>query len=221
MTFRKTIAAAAAAASLVALAPAAQATLALRLSDGTSTVTIVDGGIGDLNAADGAITFVGGIGGFSINVSTALGDALTSYMGIHMDSINNSFGVGTLQIAMTETGLSFGTAGPTGILTQFGGVAGGTVSGRTYVDDANTAFGMGDVVFDSGTLGAGAFARTGWDTTSLTDPFSMTMVVNITHLQGATTSFNIESRVPTPGTLALLGAALLGFGATARKRAKS
>lgn len=214
------VATAALAAALGAVPIASQATLALRLSDGSSTVTIVDGGIGDLNSAAGAITFIGGIGAFSINVSTALGDEATDYKGIHLDSINNSFGTGSLQIAMTETDITSGAAGASAIGVSFGGVAGGTIRGRFYVDDANTAFGQATNVFDSGVIGAGAFARSGGGTTSLTDPYSMSMVVDITHVRGATTSFNFEAKVPEPATLALLGIGLLGIGVSTRRRAQ-
>jgi hypothetical protein len=221
MKFTKSVASVTAAAALAALAPAAQAALALRLSDGVTTVTIMDGGFGDMNSAAGAITFIGGIGAFDINVSTALGDARTAFMGIHMDSLNNSLGAGTLLVAMSETSLNFGAAGPTGVTTRFGGISEGTIQGRMFVDDANVLFSESTQVFDSGVLGSGAFSRAGWGETALTDPFSMTMLVSITHgPNGGTSSFNFDAKVPEPGTLALLGAALLGLGATARKRTK-
>src|SRR5690349_12221218 len=54
------------------MAEEANAALALQLVSGGSTVTVQDGGANDFNSLAGAITFIGTVGTYSLNVSTAL-----------------------------------------------------------------------------------------------------------------------------------------------------
>jgi hypothetical protein len=206
--------------ALCLIAAPAQATLILQLSDGTTTKTISDGGLGDFNADVGAITFIGAVGTkWNINVSTAIGTAAyPSGFGIDLNSINNSNAAGTLRVAMTETGLNWGAPGVTAahVGGAIGGVTAGTVSYGLYTDNGNVAFGTGSTVF-TGT-GTGAFSSTGGNDINLADPFSMSLILNIAHTGPGATSFNFEGKVPEPATTALLGLGLLGLGFSRRRR---
>lgn len=61
-----------AALATMSLAPSAFAVPQLQLSDGTTTITVTDQGIGDIDGNTGVIVFHGSIGAFNINVTTGI-----------------------------------------------------------------------------------------------------------------------------------------------------
>src|ERR1043165_1553588 len=80
-----------------------EAAISLRLDDGLgNTVTITDGGLGDSNALAGAITWIGTLGTWNLNVSTGAGSAITGPMAMDLNSINNTTAAGTLLIDFSE-----------------------------------------------------------------------------------------------------------------------
>jgi hypothetical protein len=218
--FRRLLASAATAAAAAVSPLAAHATLTLTLDDlGTAgtDVTVVDGGAGDANGMAGVITYIGAAGAWSINVSTALGTGALADAGIDLNSVNFSTGAGNLRVAFSETDIDAGAAGAASLSAGVGGTTAGTVGYALYADDSNALFGLSSLVF-SGSGGTGAFSNSGGATVALTDPFSLTMVVDIHHSGRGATSFDFAAEVPEPVSIALLGAALLGLGGVARRR---
>lgn len=214
---------AAAAVSLFVGAPmVANAAISLKLEDTVtnSFVIITDGGAGDANAAVGAITYIGTVGGWSFNVTSGIGDTVFPGFGMDISTINSTTGSGSLRISFTETGLSWGAAGPTSFLGSIGGTTAGTVGYSLYADDADAAFGLTSQVYSSGvTYGQGSsFSGASSGLATVTDPFSLTMVVDITHPTTGSTSFDYEVKIPEPSSLALLSLALLGAGVATRRR---
>jgi hypothetical protein len=197
----------------------AHATLILSLSDGTTSISVTDGSALDSNAAAGVITYSGAVGSnWWLNVSTAIGTgAYQGGFGIDLNSVNLSFGTGTLKLAMTETGLNWGPLGATEaqVVGKIGGVTAGSVSYSLYTDNTNASFGKQNMVF-AGT-GSSAFSETGGGAITLLDPFSMSLFLDINHPAGGNTSFNFEGKVPEPASLALLGLGLLGMGFARRR----
>ena len=126
----------------------------LTLSDGTNPlVTVADGSGLDLNPLAGAVTFLGGIGGWTLNVSTGItkpeqGSATDPYL--HLNSVNAlSKGVGTLTITFSEDLFS---TNDVAFVSNIGGVLGnGSISFETYLDTTFLS-GIGPIG------GAGAFS---------------------------------------------------------------
>ena len=70
----------------------------------------------------------------------------------------------------------------------------------------------------AGTSGGIPFSNQNSTTLNLSNPFSLTLVADITHYGSKTTSFDFASQVPEPSSVALFTLGLLGAGASARRR---
>jgi hypothetical protein len=204
---------------LVATTQVASAGAILELSDGITTVSVLDGGAGDINAATGAITYYGSIGNFSMNVTTGLSKPVIGGVNnpkLDLNSINvSSSGGGTLTIRLTDDG--FGSSGYPGWETLIGGVTGGTISlVSSYTLDGGTE----QEISNLGPFSAGAFSASVHQFTGiLTGSYSLSLAATIVHSSAANSSFNAEIQPnPEPSTLALLGAAAVGFAALRRRR---
>jgi len=135
-----------------------------------------------------------------------------------LSSINFFGSAGSLQILLTDTG--FTASGKA--MMSIGGVSAGNVTYAAWADESNVEFAMG-MGNQLGILGpfSGAFSGTtgtGGLAASST-PYSLTQRVSIVHTAaGGATSFNATLVVPEPGTLVLLGLALVGVAVFARRR---
>lgn len=96
-------------ASLVFTAGLSFATpLTLKLDDGTNSVTVQDGGAGDSNSTNGAVTWIRSLGVWTVNVSTGIGYPLfgsPSWPYLDLNSVNTSTAPGTLTITLTQGGI--------------------------------------------------------------------------------------------------------------------
>lgn len=223
MKLLKTLVAAASVALMAALPATSHATLTLTVDDlSTAGVDVV---LNDAAAINAFLLQSGAVGSWSMSVAAGSGNGWSSIFGIDLTSFAASSNAGgTLRITLTETGLTLGAnGGPVTVNSAIGGTTQGVVSYSSWLDDANNPLnvanptGQGTLLF-SGSSSSMAFAATGQGTTLASDPFAMTLQVDITHTARATTSFDFSATVPEPGTLALLSVALLGAGFAARRR---
>src|ERR687887_479 len=110
---------------IIGLVQPAHAVLTLTLENGGSTVSITDGGSGDLASQAGLIIFLGSVGVFTTNVTTGISDIGSATPSLIMDlnTVNLSSAAGTLNITFQDTGLLF----PNGEITFVSGIGGATL----------------------------------------------------------------------------------------------
>jgi hypothetical protein len=195
---------------IAACATSAFAVPTLTIFDGTTTVTIMDGGAGDSCAQVGCVTWIGSVGVWNINVDTGLTKPVTgtsTHIDMDLAFAAHSTGSGTLSVTWSDDGYMLSG----GLLTEIGGTTGGTVVHNTLVN--------GSPILSDGPFGPGAFSGTATGTVTLNpaDVFSLQVVMNHTGSQTTTGDCHGEG-VPEGGSaVALLGMALFGLGLLRRK----
>jgi hypothetical protein len=199
---------------VLACAPRANATVQITLTDGTSSVTLADGASGDLCAAANCISFNGAFGNYLINVSTGFssGGAFNPFLDVHSLHIATAGNAGPLTISTSANGYT--TAVP-----QFSFQVGGTnslngpFSFAGYGGNSNTLFDTSQqlgstLAFAAGTSPFAASTTAAFGSSA--NPYSLTIVANVTGVTAGAISFDAAiDAVPEPATMALLGAVLL------------
>lgn len=211
----------------VAITGPAEGAVILQFNDGVTTKTIADGSGDVVNAAAGAVTWIGSLGVWTINVSTAIGSevlGIPGYPQVDLNSVNTSSGAGSLGVYLFDTDLT-SPVDPLGVVFGIGGTTSGSVIAGSCIDLANGA----DVNCSApgstnlGPFGPGAFSgQTSYSTAGTGDiPFALKIGVVITHNRAGVSSFDANANaVPEPSTMLMCGLALLGVSGWRRRRSR-
>ena len=198
------------------LALSAHATPTLTLSDGTTTIMVMDNGAGDLDPILGSVLFNGAVGSnFGVQAAAGLtkpADGSASAPAIDLDGLTHALGAGTLTMTFTETDF-----------TAFPGILTGSFSATVGAGGSATNIVMQNALdlITNGPFGApGGFSS---GSAALIDgaPYSLTETAILTFgARGGTTSFDAMASVPgVPDggtTVTMLGIGLLAVGAAGR-----
>src|SRR5215218_4149397 len=97
---------------LAGITPASAGPVTIRLDDGLGNVVeVADGSAGDINPVAGAVTYMGAVGAFILNVTTGLSAPLIGSSGVAEIDLNsvdvNTSGAGTLTIWISDDDFTF------------------------------------------------------------------------------------------------------------------
>jgi hypothetical protein len=211
---------------LVTVVRSSYAIPTLFLSDGDGdTVAIAETSPFNVNSNPGAVTWVGSLGVWNLNVSTGISSGTGTSPSFDLSSVNASISGAALNVPYTLY-VWFGdiNLGPTSgsFVAGIGGTTTGSVQYNTYADPfANSLFGTSLGLTSSPSL-SGVFANsTSSPDENLPFAYSLSQEVIITQTGVGITSFDatlgVVGCVPEGGmTLVLLGSSLIALWAFGR-----
>ncbi|QDU56271.1 PEP-CTERM sorting domain-containing protein [Aeoliella mucimassa] len=226
MNSRLLCAAVAALAIGVVSASSADASFALKLTNGASTVTIYDNAAGDTIGSLGVINYSGAIGDYTLTVTSTYskpydGSAAIPVMSMTVSAKYSGTGNGDLTVEMTDT--DFGpSSNPMGADLAINSAKSttGAVTYDAYIDLGNGEF-VKTTQIGSTLGGSGIFDAEGAGSVATNGAYSLTLVTTINSTAANQTSnFDASFTVPEPATMVVWSAlGLVGFAVYRRRQA--
>jgi len=209
------------AAAATGLAVGVHATPELVISDGTSTIYVLDNGAGDLASNAGQITWAGSIGVWSLNVSSGVTGGTIGAPSIDLSGQSTSTGAGKLDIYYLDNNF-----GPTdaSFTASIGGtlLANSTLAYASALDATNNLLGPWSINPLTPWLNfsaKGAFSgASSSGVVNVGNPYSLVLYTELVHKGVGTSSYDalLETNVPDSATTSLLvGLGLVAVGAFA------
>jgi hypothetical protein len=173
------------------------------------------------SASPGVATFNGPIGNFTTSIDAgtgfpAVGSASDAILDLTSLDLTTGTSGGTLTVSLTETGFTTTTAAIGFLSSITGNYSSSSAVMSTYFDTSNTPFGTGTLLASGLSDNQSSFVTV----PPITGPYSLTEIVTVT--AGANSLTSLDAAVidtPEPGSLSLLGAALLLLSALGLRRA--
>jgi hypothetical protein len=203
--------------------PQAFATAELKITDGTNTVDIVDNGTAtctgavtgcaDANSGTNAVTFVGTIGTWTLNVDTGASHGAAAGTDLDLHSLNSTSAASTLTVSFSDDGFDTPASHDFSV--------GGTISGPGTVSFSEYAgankFDQTNQIGSTLTFTSASFS--GGTSSPLIAGAALTEVAVFAFTgAGSTSSDAALTPVPEPTSVALFGGALLFIGSALRRR---
>jgi len=218
----------AASALMLSIGPAAEAGLVtVGLQDGATFVSCADGAACDTNALPGVVTFTATFASVTVALS-GTGSGPPAAIPYTLDITYNVTTLATAAAGTDIISVSLQDFAPISGISWTGHVGGTNTNGsiatfQSFADAGNTLFGLTTSTCGPVTSGASPFALTcAGGVQNFLANFSQTEVITVVRPNGGITSATGDAlqtpSVPEPGTLALLGAALLSAAGFRRRR---
>jgi hypothetical protein len=207
------------AAAAVGLSSVANANPELKITDGVTTIIVVDNGVGDGSSVGGRIVWNGSIGVWTLNTDVGttfpvIGTLSNPQLDLSFNAFSTTGGTLTLTFSADGFGPTAGTA-----VASIGGTAQGNVSYQTFGGTNNTLLDTSHLLTSQGPFGGSFSGSVAGGTVTNVGPYALSQQLTITHSGSGITTGDALLTVPESGTsLLLLGAGLLGLALMAQFR---